>query len=187
MKIEEVFEYNQHFVAMMNIINYSRKFPPENGHKHHIIPKCWFKYNNLEIDNSEENLVLLSYENHSKVHKLAYLCSKTSYIRSAMALAAHRLDKEVIGCSYTFTIEHKQKLSESSKGKKMSEEARKKMSESHKGSSGYWKGRHLSEEIRTKISKAQKGRVLSEETRKKMSESRKGKHWTIIGGRRVYD
>lgn len=39
--ILEVFEYNQHFVAMMNVINSARLNPPNKGHKHHIIPKCW--------------------------------------------------------------------------------------------------------------------------------------------------
>jgi group I intron endonuclease len=48
-----------------------------------------------------------------------------------------------------------------------SEETRKKMSESHKGST-------LSEEHRKNISKAGKGRIVSEETKKKLSESQKG-------------
>lgn len=39
--IDKVFEYNQHFVAMMNIINAARLNTPKEGHKHHIIPKCW--------------------------------------------------------------------------------------------------------------------------------------------------
>lgn len=30
----EVFEYNQHFVAMMNVINAARLNPPESGHNH---------------------------------------------------------------------------------------------------------------------------------------------------------
>ena len=67
--ITQVFEYNQHFVAMMNIINAARLNPPSKGHKHHIIPRCWFKMNNLPVDNSKDNLVLLSYEDHVKAHK----------------------------------------------------------------------------------------------------------------------
>lgn len=31
---DNVFEYNQHFVAMMNIINAAKLNPPTKGHKH---------------------------------------------------------------------------------------------------------------------------------------------------------
>jgi hypothetical protein len=51
-------------------------------------------------------------------------------------------------------------------GVEVSEETRKKMSESHKG-------RPNTPEQKAKISAALKGRVMSEETKKKMSESRK--------------
>jgi len=40
--------------------------------KHHIIPKFYFKTNNLEIDNSKENLVNLLYKDHILAHY--YLC-----------------------------------------------------------------------------------------------------------------
>jgi len=64
--------------------------------------------------------------------------------------------------------------SEARKGKKHSEEAKRKISESLKGK--HWK---LSEETRKKLSEAKKGKKLSEETRKKMSEAKKGKHWKL--------
>jgi len=66
--------------------------------------------------------------------------------------------------------EHRRKISESNKGKKHSKEARRKMSE-------YWTGRKrgpMSDETRKKISKANKGRTISEEWRKKISEGHKG-------------
>lgn len=56
------------------------------------------------------------------------------------------------------------------KGLKMSEEVRKKLSESHKG-----KRQPLSEETKRKISQAQIGKKVSEETRKNLSISHKGK------------
>ena len=55
MDLSNVFEYNQHFVAMMNVINTARLNAPESGHKHHIVPKCWFKLHNLPVDNSKDN------------------------------------------------------------------------------------------------------------------------------------
>lgn len=190
--ILEVFEYNQHFVAMMNIINTARLNPPESGHKHHIIPKCWFKWNNLPIDNSNTNLVKLTYQEHCKVHKLAYLCAKTAKMRSAMALAAHRLDKEIIGCPYIFTEEHRKKLSNANKGRKWREDSRKKLSESCKGRTGYWKGKHLTDEAKRKISLNSASRT--EEARERVSKQFKGKpnphkvhaHWKLVNGRRVW-
>lgn len=63
--------------------------------------------------------------------------------------------------------ETKKKISESQKGKKMSEETRRKMSESQKG-------KKMSEETRRKLSESHKGKHPSEEHRKKISEALKG-------------
>jgi group I intron endonuclease len=82
--------------------------------------------------------------------------------------------------------ETKRKLSETHKGKLISEETRRKMSEAKKGKhlseehrknlSKVGKGRRFSEEWKRKLSEAAKNRTYSEETRTKMSKSRKGKH-----------
>ena len=138
--ILKVFEYNQHFVAMMNIINMARLNPPESGHKHHIIPKCWFKAYNLPVDNSKDNLVLLSYEDHCRVHKLAAMCIISSYMRSAMRFAAHMLDGSFRGMNHSEEI--RRKMSESHKGKHLSEDTRRKMSEARKGKVPWNKGIH---------------------------------------------
>ena len=61
-------------------------------------------------------------------------------------------------------------------GKKVSEETRKKMSESRKGENHPMFGKHLSTKHRKNLSEALKGKYLSAETRKKISEARKGKH-----------
>ena len=185
--IEKVFKYNQHFVAMMNIINTAKLNPPKEGHKHHIIPKCWFKMNNLSVDNSKDNLVLLSYEDHVKVHKLAYMCALTSKFKGKMAYAYLILSSGEIVANDAFTGEQNSRY-----GKPMSEETRRKLSESHKG-------KHLSEEHRKNVSASLKGKVpwnkgkhLSEETRRKLSESLKGKNtwlkgrtWKLVEGKRV--
>ena len=60
------------------------------------------------------------------------------------------------------------------KGSHLSEETRRKISESNKGKLPHNKGLHLSEDIKKKISFAAKNR--SEETIKKLSNSHKGKH-----------
>lgn len=133
MNILEVFKYNQHFVAMMNIINNACLNPPAKGHKHHIIPRCWFKMNGQEVDNSKNNLILLTYEDHIKVHKLSMLCAIRPELKSKMGFAVKRLLKgEFSGMKHTdetrelikakralqvITEEHKKHISESLKGK----------------------------------------------------------------------
>ena len=70
----------------------------------------------------------------------------------------------------------RKKLSDSHKGKTFSEEHKRKLSESHKGIShiGYMLGHHHSEEARRKMSKSHKGKLRSEEHKRKLSESLKG-------------
>lgn len=71
--------------------------------------------------------------------------------------------------------ENKYNMSISRKGKTvhMSEEVRRKMSEAHKGHSGM-KGKKHSEESKRKMSEAQKGRKHSEETKQKQSARQQG-------------
>ena len=150
MNILDVFEYNQHFVAMMNIINMARLNPPESGDKHHIIPRCWFSMNNLPIDNSDANLVLLTKEQHGKIHKLMSLCAKDEQLKRNMIIAAQLMGLPATSMKYTPTEETRRKISES------------------------MKGNHHSEDTCKKISEARKGKFLSEDTRKKISEAQKG-------------
>ena len=103
---------------------------------------------------------------------------------------------------------------EANKGKKRSDETRRKLSEAHKGNrpseetrqkmSETRKGKKHSEEWAKKISEAQKGRKLSEEHRRKLSESHKGKtpwnkgkkgsqqawnkgkRWKLVDGKHTY-
>ena len=65
------------------------------------------------------------------------------------------------------------------KGKKLSEETRRKISESTKG-------KKFSEETRRKLSEAHKGKQHTEEWRRKSGEAHKGKTWKLIDGKRVW-
>jgi len=59
----------------------------------------------------------------------------------------------------------------------LSKEARKNISEGHKGLPTWNKGKHLSEEHRRKDSESNKGKKCSEETRRKISENN-ARYWT---------
>lgn len=55
--------------------------------KHHIIPKAWYKHNNYEIDNTDDNIVLLTIAEHVKVHyylKCYFTRNKDAYMHYAM-------------------------------------------------------------------------------------------------------
>ena len=209
MNILEVFDYNQHFVAMMNVINAARLNPPVKGHKHHIIPRCWFKLNNLPVDNSDDNLVLLTYEDHCKVHKLAILCAKDEELKKRFKFAYTRVTNgSVLGLKHT--IASKAKMSYSAKHRKnqykgyhLSEERRKQISESQKGRVPWNKGKHgiyseetlakmsksnshtLTDMYRAKISKALTGRKRSAVTKSKLSAIVKGCHYINVNGKKV--
>ena len=79
------------------------------------------------------------------------------------------------------TEDVRKRISESSKKRTFSTETRKRMSESAKGRSGYWKGKHRSKETKKKLSekiKGQhygcwKGKHFSEEHKRKLSEAYK--------------
>lgn len=93
------------------------------------------------------------------------------------------------------TEEAKRKMSESGKGKnlgkKHSEEVKKKISESLKGRPSPLKGKNIPEERKKRIaltlSIVNIGHFVSEETRRKMSEARKGKPNYKNRGREVSD
>lgn len=165
--ITDVFEYNQHFVAMMNVINAARLNPPESGHKHHIVPRCWFKMKGIPIDNSDDNLVLLTYEDHCKVHKLALLCGKDKVIRSKLGWALKRLTfGHFLGCHHTEESKEKNRLAHLGKatrtGSKLTLEQRKHLSEVHKGLPGNNKGKTFTAEHKQKLSATHKGKTFSE-------------------------
>lgn len=61
------------------------------------------------------------------------------------------------------------------KGKKLSEETKRKLSEATKGEKGYWFGKTFSEDHKEKLKEARKHQVITEENRKKKSEAMKKK------------
>ena len=172
--ITDVYEYNQHFVAMMNVINAARLNPPAKGHNHHIIPKCWFKKNNLPVDNSKDNIVLLSPEEHMKAHKLAALCIIGSEMRSAMGFAVHRLHGEFGGLKHSDAT--KLKMSNSRKGIRP-----KNLDSLHESQVG----RQMPLSVRMKISDTKRKR-MTDDIKMKISKSHKGMKWKIIDGKRTW-
>lgn len=76
---------------------------------------------------------------------------------------------------YTCSQSHKQKISASEKGKKISLETRKKLSIAHMGQNLGIKKGPMSQEIKDKIGAANRGTIMSQETKKKISDSLVGR------------
>ena len=75
--------------------------------------------------------------------------------------------------------ETKLKISKANKGRKLTQEQRKRISEAKKGKPGPWLGKTFSEEHKRKLKEARNKRgPTSDETRMKMSKERKGKAWS---------
>lgn len=176
--ITDVFDIeSEYYKEMMNIIIYSKLNKPERGYVHHIIPRCYFRHYNIEIDNSISNTVLLTWENHKKVHNLAYKCAKHFWLKNKLACACYRFgDTEP---KYIMTEETKRKMSESHKGHNISEETKKKISNT-------LKGHGASEDSRKKMSEKLKQYHQDQKVREKKSLLYKGKTWCIIDGKRVW-
>ena len=87
-------------------------------------------------------------------------------------------------------LEHGEHIRLHNKGKFVSTDTRKKMSDAKKGEKCYMYGKPKSDETKNRISEAMKGHLVSEEARKKISEAnkgkRKGKHWTTENGHRIW-
>lgn len=74
----EGFIDNEYLSAYCMLIDRNKRSPrkPRVTNSHHIIPKSWFKLNNVTVDNSLVNLVNLVYREHVLAHY--YLCLCTS-------------------------------------------------------------------------------------------------------------
>lgn len=197
---------------------------------HHKFLRSFSKAEGTEIDNDDDNLVSLGLGDHFLAHWLLWKCSNTGWKRYT-SLACHFMFKksikfltfeaaEIIAkewndieAEYTtwnklkpspnkgkkMSDEARRKMSEAKKGKRLSEEHKRKISEANKGRPGTMKGKPspnkgkkfgpLSEEARRKISEAHKGKKMpsrSEDHKRKLSEAAKGKHWKIVDGKRVW-
>lgn len=158
--------------------------------KHHVTPKC------LGGSNTKSNLVELTAREHFICHwllsrlypeepKLSYAFwmmstskrpnryrpSSRAY-EEAKQLQSILRSQQLLG--HITSQETKEKISKSNRGKKRTEEERKKMSDAQKGKIGSWNGRTHSEESKQKMREKKLGNKASDETKKRMSESRKG-------------
>ncbi len=87
----------------------------------------------------------------------------------------NRIEQNALNSGKPRNAETRAKISASKRGKTLSDETRRRMSEAHKGEKNHRFGQKLSDETKAKISASEKGRIISEETRLKMSDAHKGR------------
>lgn len=185
----DMFEYNDFFNSYYNLIidNLDTECIKNKTEKHHIIPRYYFKANNIEIDNSNTNLVNLSYKDHLLAHYYLTLCSKGGYKNSNFVAVLNMVGKNVFSMSledlYELLPEYERlkeqyaiEVSRTRKGIHRSVEAILKGVETRKG----YKHSDITIE---KIRNSSIGKVKTEESKLKMSISHKNKnsHWYTNG------
>lgn len=143
---------------------------------HHIIPKSYYSFANLKIDNTEENLVHLTYSNHIMAHY--YLCLFTSdgTLKSKMVYAF-------------MMMTHTRKLPETEQELLQNLDQYKNLHNEWTNllylkmkNNQYAKGNILSEETRQKMGASRMGRPTRDETRDKLSKSASGSKWVHKDG-----
>lgn len=80
--LKDICVENEYFYKYCNLIECNintvhKKFETQ---KHHIIPKAYFKHNNIEIDNTLENIVVLSHRDHILAHYYLSKCCVDDYL-----------------------------------------------------------------------------------------------------------
>lgn len=170
---------------------------------HHIIPRCYGGEGRKRSKNS--NIIWLYAREHFILHKilsednphdnsLKYAWVMMSYTRDGVRCDIKITPEEYEQLRITknslpspmkgvhLSEEHKKKISESEKGKFVSDETRKRISISKTGQPGPNKGKKFSDEHKLKLSMSHKGQVpqnkgkkLSEEHKRKISEKLKGR------------
>ena len=125
-------------------------------HRHHIIPR------HAGGTDDPSNIVELTIEEHAEAHRLLYEEHGRWQDKCAWRALSGQIGKDEI------ILEVRREAGKKRRGRKLSEETKKKMSESSKG-------QVISEETRAKISAANKGKVRTKEQKAKLSALRKGR------------
>lgn len=156
-------------IEYFNLVRDALGNPRAEGEVHHIVPRSC---GGLDCDT---NLVRLTYEEHFKAHELLPFIYDKGREHMAMVHArwmmSHTRGLEVNPDEYA---QLKQCLSESMRGRIVSDETRQRLSESHIGLPSPRKGTHVSEETRAKLKKHSpwnKGRHLSESDKQRKRAS----------------
>lgn len=180
--IKEVFDIsNPNYNKMIEILNNPNPLNEDYTEMHHIIPRCFYRMNNISIDNSDSNLVKISLKNHFLVHYYGAKCANDKY-RARLWLSVIRTLgnfkkngwEDKIDLTAESIAEIKKEVSKSH-SLLMTPELKKHLSEINSGEKHPQYGKPKSEYTRRLISITQKGKIIPIEQRIKISNTLKGK------------
>ena len=148
-------------------------------HRSEILPCGNFSRDTLKrydiyYNRHAEELIFLTKSEHLKLHMTGD--RHPFYGKHRREDTRQKISESKTGNKHPLREDTKKKMSQSHKGKTLSEYTRMKMSESRKGNKHYLYGKHLSEETKKKMSEAKKGIQMSDEFRMKISLAKK-EYW----------
>ena len=170
---------SEYWKKVEKIYEESESFPKKvvkDRNLHHKFPRSFSKKDGVDIDNDADNLVSLSLADHFRAHYYLWKSAKKGY-RAMMAKAFVLMRKKAVVYATDETIEQLAKdydeamkeaaeqHSKAMKGKKVSEETKKRMSAAKKENK-YHLGKKHTDETKNKIGAAEKGNTYT-----------KGMHW----------
>lgn len=180
----DIFIENEYFNRYVDLISNAigRQYIKSKTQKHHIVPRSYYKENNLPLDDTVDNKVNLFHYEHILAHWYLYKCAKTDYFIYANCYALlymlrinnlpeseEDLITQAINYGEVYTdFCHRQSLK-------------------YKGKSPGNKGKKVSPELRQKLSNAHKGKKRSEESLRKQSETLKNLWQTKWQNREISD
>lgn len=94
------FTKNNYFCLYVDLIinsttdTYKAKCLNHRTNKHHILPRSYFKYNDLPVDDSGDNLCVLMFKDHILAHYYLYKCSKSDKQKYSNAHAVIHLTRQ---------------------------------------------------------------------------------------------
>jgi len=171
-------KYTKHYNSIIERAK-SRILPEETyTENHHIIPKS------IGGLNSKDNVVSLTAREHRLAHiLLTKMLADPKHINKMWYAAwlilrvenSSQIRHISKGKFYEIAkINFSKQMSVKHKGKTVSKETRRKMSESRKGKTSPNKGKLMSDKQKQKLSKAHTGKIVAQSTVDKILESRKG-------------
>lgn len=77
-----IFVDNEYFDKYLNLIfvNLNTKREKFLTASHHIIPRAYYKHNNIPVDDTRSNKVNLKHKDHLLAHYYMYKCAATDYL-----------------------------------------------------------------------------------------------------------
>lgn len=160
---------NEYWNRVLEIFAKNEKYPKKrvsNRNLHHKFPRSFSKMLGEPVDNDSDNLISLSLADHFLVHYYYYLLAKKGF-RQRMATA------------FTFMAKKGLKYMTPETAEQMAKDYEEAEVISNKFNSEMMKGREVSKETRKKLSEMKKGKKLkplTDEHKRKISEGNKGKH-----------